>query len=132
MKKVLFPLEKLAIAFFYFELLLDLDKITYTTFALVLMLLSLKFEGARVYTPLLFLIIVMEYLNWFFVQILLIILAGFAAAVFKIYDINVPIKGSYLVGHRYTNLVHENSTVLISVFYPTLTRGAKPEWIPKK
>jgi hypothetical protein len=57
MKKILFPLEKLAIAFFYFELLLDLDKRTYTTFAFILLLLSLKFEGARFYTPLLFIIV---------------------------------------------------------------------------
>lgn len=111
MKKILFPLEKLAISFFYFELLLDLDKKTYTTLALVLLLLSLKFEGARFYTPLLFVIVLLEYVNFFIGQVLLIIIVGLAAALFKVYDINVTRRGPYMMGHRYTNLVHENQAI---------------------
>lgn len=34
-------------------------------------------------------------------QVIIVILVGVAAAALKIYDINVPIKGPYLVGHRY-------------------------------
>lgn len=36
------------------------------------------------------------------------------------------------MGHRYTNLVHENQAIEISVFYPTLTKGSQSEWISKK
>jgi hypothetical protein len=67
----------------------------------------------------------MEFLHLNMLQLALIILVGFAAALFKVYDINVPIKGPYLMGHRYTTMKHDNSTILISVFYPTLTKGQK-------
>jgi hypothetical protein len=73
------------------------------------MLASLKFEGARLYTPILFLIIIMEFLNFSMLQLILIILVGIVAAVFKVYDINVPVKGAYLMGHRYSTFKHDNS-----------------------
>jgi hypothetical protein len=132
MKKMLFPLEKLAISFFFLEMLLNLDRITYSAFALVLMVLSIKYEGARIYTPLLFLIFILEFLNLLAIQAVLIILVGFVAMLFKVYDINVPIKGPYLMGHRYTHLPIDGSNLLVSVFYPTLTKGSKSEWIVKK
>ena len=102
MRKILFPIEKLAMVFFYFELLVELDKITYAACSLILMALSLLFEGARPYTPLLLLIILLEMFGYTIAQIIIIIAAGVACALLKIYDINVPIKGPYLMGHRYS------------------------------
>ena len=45
--------------FFYLELIFDLDKITYFVISSVILGLSLKLEGARPYTPLLFLVVIL-------------------------------------------------------------------------
>lgn len=55
-------------------------------------------------------------------QVIIIILAGLVGAVLKIYDINVPIKGPYLMGHRYRNLQFNERNLFLSIFYPTLTK----------
>jgi len=94
------------------------------------MALSLVFEGARPYTPLLLLIILLEMFGYTIAQIIIIIAAGVACALLKIYDINVPIKGPYLMGHRYSSLKVGEHDLQFSVFYPTLTRTKKIEWIP--
>ena len=101
MRKILFPIEKLAVVFFYFELLIELDKATYAACSLILMALSLIFEGARPYTPLLLLTIFLEIFGFAVAQIVVVIAAGVATALLKVYDIHVPIKGPYLIGHRY-------------------------------
>lgn len=132
MRKILFPLEKLAMVFFYLELLLELDKLTYATCSLILMGLSLAIEGARPYTPLLFLIILLEMFGFTLLQVAIIMLAGFLLVALKIYSINVPIRGPYLMGHRYRSMQHGPHKLEFSLFYPTLTRTKTIEWIPKK
>jgi hypothetical protein len=64
----------------------------------------MKFEGARPYTPLLFLVLLLESLGFSFVQLILVTIAGLAMILMKLYDINVPEKGEYEVGHRYLYL----------------------------
>lgn len=125
MRKLLFPIEKLAMVFFYLELLVGLDKLTYLTCALLLMGLSVAIEGARPYTPLLFLIIFLEMLDLSILQVIIIIIAGVATVALKLYDINVPIKGPYLMGHRYKLLKFDDQLMVASLFYPTLTKTKK-------
>ena len=126
MRKILFPIEKLAMVFFYFELLMDLDKVTYAICSLILIGLSLYFEGARIYTVLLILVVLMEVLDLKMVQVIIVIIVGIAAALLKIYDIDVPIKGPYLAGHRYKDIKVNDKEVLVSLFYPTLTKAQNP------
>lgn len=99
--------------------------------SLLLMGLSLAIEGARPYTPLLFLIIILEMLDLSLLQVLVVLLAGLLLAVLKIYDINVPLRGPLLVGHRYKNIDHAGHQLQFSLFYPTLSRTRRVEWIPK-
>jgi hypothetical protein len=61
-------------------------------------------EGARPYTPLLFLVVILEMFGFTIFQVFVIIVAGVAAVVLKLYEINVPIKGPFLMGHRYKNV----------------------------
>ena len=63
---------------------------------------------------------------------LLIVVVGIAATVLKIYDINVPIKGPYMAGHRYKDIKLNEGDFLISIFYPTLTKTQLAEWVPKQ
>jgi len=63
--------------------------------------LSVAIEGARPYTPLLFFIILLEMFDLSILQVIVIIIAGVATAALKLYDINVPIKSPYLMGHKY-------------------------------
>ncbi len=65
-------------------------------------------------------------------QVIIIILAGLIGAVLKMYDINVPVKGPYLMGHLYKNLEADQKPILMSIFYPTLTRTKRGEWIANK
>jgi hypothetical protein len=132
MRKILFPIEKLAMVFFYFELLIELDKATYAACSLILMALSLIFEGARPYTPLLLLIIFLEMFGFAVAQIVVVIAAGVATALLKVYDIHVPIKGPYLMGHRYSTTRVGDHNLQFSIFYPTLTKTKPIEWIPSK
>lgn len=36
------------------------------------------------------------------------------------------------MGHRYKNIELNDKNLLVSIFYPTLTKGQKTEWIPQK
>ncbi len=107
-------------------MLFDLDKLTYSILSLVLLALSIKFEGARAYTPLLCIIVALELLGLQRIQILTILLTGIVSVIFAVYDINVPVRGPFLMGHRYKYLPQKDgSTLQLSLFYPTLTPGSR-------
>jgi len=95
------------------------------------MLLSLKFEGARIYTPLIFLIIILEVFDIFYLQLILTIIVGLISFLMKVYEIGTPIKGPYMMGQIYKELPTPNGNLLISIFYPTLQKGKKVGWVPK-
>lgn len=88
----------------YVEAVVLIDPRLYLFVTSCLLLLSMKFEGARPYTPLLFLVLLLESLGFSFVQLILVTIAGLAMILMKLYDINVPEKGEYGVGHRYLYL----------------------------
>lgn len=68
----------------------------------------------------------MEVLDLKMVQVIIVIIVGIAAALIKIYDIDVPIKRPYLAGHRYKDIKVNDKEVLVSLFYPTLTKAQNP------
>lgn len=65
-------------------------------------------------------------------KIILLIIVGIAFFAFRVYDISTPIKGPYMMGQKYKKLQTERGTLLLSIFYPTLKKGKKVEWIPSK
>lgn len=108
MRKILFPFEKLLMLFFYVELMFPLRIAVFLSVSLLLLVLSIWREGAKPYTPLLLVIMLMELLNFHIATLIFVILSGLAMVVCKLYDINVPFKGIYLTGHRYLEVKSKN------------------------
>ena len=104
MKKILFPLEKIVLMLFFIKMITIIDKSLFLFVGNLLLLLSIKVEGARPYTPILFLLLILEWFDFSTVQLFLVFVLGMIMILCKIYDISIPEKGQYPIGHRYQEL----------------------------
>ena len=91
-------------------------------------LISYVFEGGRPYSLLFFFVALADYYDATLFQMGFILLIGFLIAYLKFYHIEIVGKGPYNAGYRQ----YKHDGIDVSVFYPSMSNGKKPKWIPSE
>lgn len=130
MKSILFLFDKLFIFFAILHLFYWTSLTVFLLCSLLLLTLSLIYEGAKPITPLFIIIIILECLRFQYLNSIVIIITGIVGFLIKFYHISIPLKGPYMVGHKYKEVSDSNKKVLIAIYYPTDQKGTKVSWLP--
>jgi hypothetical protein len=95
-----YTLEQLLLLVLYLDSLALFQNKYFQILSLCLIVLSLYFEGARPYTPLIILIGILSYYEFAKLQMILIFLTGVLMVMIKFYNIPIPGKGNFNCGYK--------------------------------